>query len=197
MWLLGFELRTFGRAVSTLNHWAISPAPSSSSYVSTQTLKKPVSRCCWHDLSRPIGHRKLRMKTKRLGTPVWLYSFCSCFYFQFLPLLFIFISILVKHLFYVYGYFACTYVYDTGRGPRGCWLSWNEVTDSCEPPHGCWQLNVCKQHVLLTAQPSHQSSYSCILKHILEKYDDSHKTLYFEIPPSTKCNDKTKIKVTG
>jgi hypothetical protein len=26
MWLLGFELRTSGRAVSILNHWAISPA---------------------------------------------------------------------------------------------------------------------------------------------------------------------------
>jgi hypothetical protein len=27
MWLLGFELGTFGRAVGVLNHWAISPAP--------------------------------------------------------------------------------------------------------------------------------------------------------------------------
>jgi hypothetical protein len=27
MWLLGFELRTFRRAVSVLNCWAISPAP--------------------------------------------------------------------------------------------------------------------------------------------------------------------------
>jgi hypothetical protein len=27
MWFLGFELRTFGRAVSALTHWAISPAP--------------------------------------------------------------------------------------------------------------------------------------------------------------------------
>jgi hypothetical protein len=27
MWLLGFELRTFGRAVSALNHGAISPTP--------------------------------------------------------------------------------------------------------------------------------------------------------------------------
>jgi hypothetical protein len=26
IWWLGFELRTFGRAVSALNHWAISPA---------------------------------------------------------------------------------------------------------------------------------------------------------------------------
>jgi len=28
MWFLGFELRTSGRAVSALNHWAISPAPN-------------------------------------------------------------------------------------------------------------------------------------------------------------------------
>ena len=27
MWLLGIELRTSGRAVSALNHWAISPVP--------------------------------------------------------------------------------------------------------------------------------------------------------------------------
>jgi hypothetical protein len=27
MWLLGFELTAFGRAVSALNRWAISPAP--------------------------------------------------------------------------------------------------------------------------------------------------------------------------
>jgi len=27
MWLLGIELRTSGRAVGALNHWAISPAP--------------------------------------------------------------------------------------------------------------------------------------------------------------------------
>jgi hypothetical protein len=26
MWLLGIELRTSGRAVGALNHWAISPA---------------------------------------------------------------------------------------------------------------------------------------------------------------------------
>jgi hypothetical protein len=29
LWLLGFELRTLGRAVSALNCWAISPAPGS------------------------------------------------------------------------------------------------------------------------------------------------------------------------
>jgi hypothetical protein len=32
MWLLGFELWTFGRAVSVLTGWAISPAPPASSY---------------------------------------------------------------------------------------------------------------------------------------------------------------------
>ena len=34
MWLLGIELRTFGRADNALNHWAISPALPSSSYYS-------------------------------------------------------------------------------------------------------------------------------------------------------------------
>jgi hypothetical protein len=33
MWLLGFELRSFGRAVSALTHWAISPAWSSGFYL--------------------------------------------------------------------------------------------------------------------------------------------------------------------
>jgi hypothetical protein len=32
MWLLGIELRTFGRAVSVLNRWAISPAPQNVSH---------------------------------------------------------------------------------------------------------------------------------------------------------------------
>jgi len=27
LWLLGIELRTSGRAVSALNHWAIAPSP--------------------------------------------------------------------------------------------------------------------------------------------------------------------------
>jgi hypothetical protein len=33
MWLLGFELRTFGRAVSALTRWAISPASISLAYL--------------------------------------------------------------------------------------------------------------------------------------------------------------------
>jgi hypothetical protein len=39
MWLPGFELRTFRRAVSALNHWAISPAPQS--YFLKRTLEWP------------------------------------------------------------------------------------------------------------------------------------------------------------
>jgi hypothetical protein len=35
MWLLGFELRTSGRAVSAFNHWATSPALSLISLIST------------------------------------------------------------------------------------------------------------------------------------------------------------------
>ena len=38
MWLLGFKLRTFGRAVSVLNCWAISPAPVPAFLVRGQIL---------------------------------------------------------------------------------------------------------------------------------------------------------------
>jgi hypothetical protein len=33
MWLLGFELRTFGRAVGALNCWAILPAPKTKFHI--------------------------------------------------------------------------------------------------------------------------------------------------------------------
>jgi hypothetical protein len=38
------------------------------------------------------------------------------------------------------------------------------VTDGCEPPRGCWDLNLGpleEQSVLLTAEPSHQPQ-SCV-----------------------------------
>ena len=38
MWLLGFELRTSGRSVSALNHWAISPALGQSFTANTTTI---------------------------------------------------------------------------------------------------------------------------------------------------------------
>jgi hypothetical protein len=38
--LLGFELWTTGRAVSALNHWAISPALNWLSYLSCKCIKK-------------------------------------------------------------------------------------------------------------------------------------------------------------
>jgi hypothetical protein len=37
------------------------------------------------------------------------------------------------------------------------------VTDGCEPPCGCWDLNsgpLEEQSALLTAEPSHQPSYT-------------------------------------
>jgi hypothetical protein len=43
MWLLGIELRTFGRAVGALNHQAISPAPAN------DFLKRPGSAFSWVD----------------------------------------------------------------------------------------------------------------------------------------------------
>jgi hypothetical protein len=43
MWLLGIEVRTSGRAVSVLNHWAISPAHKNVSYhaqnISVQSIQ--------------------------------------------------------------------------------------------------------------------------------------------------------------
>ena len=42
MWLLGFELRTFRRAVGALNHWAISPAPP------PPVSFKSISPCHYH-----------------------------------------------------------------------------------------------------------------------------------------------------
>jgi hypothetical protein len=49
MWLLGFELRTFRRAVSALNHWAISPAPYGSFNTTASVLITPctLNRLCW------------------------------------------------------------------------------------------------------------------------------------------------------
>jgi hypothetical protein len=37
MWLLGFELRTFRRAICALNHWAISPALAAELLMSVET----------------------------------------------------------------------------------------------------------------------------------------------------------------
>ena len=47
IWLLGFELMTFRRAVSALNCWAISPAPS---LLSTEYAQREISGRLWHFL---------------------------------------------------------------------------------------------------------------------------------------------------
>jgi hypothetical protein len=39
MWLLGIELRTFGRTVSALNPWVISPAPNTRSLITSLHLE--------------------------------------------------------------------------------------------------------------------------------------------------------------
>jgi len=42
---------------------------------------------------------------------------------------------------------------------RGCWIQELELTDGCEPPCGCWELNpgpLEEQPVLLTDKPSLQ-----------------------------------------
>ena len=43
MWLLGFERKTSGRAVSALNHWAISPAPGTFIFTKTFYNNYPVA----------------------------------------------------------------------------------------------------------------------------------------------------------
>jgi hypothetical protein len=57
MWLLGFELRTFGRAVSALTHWAISPAPEFFFYNSS-LLPMETGRENW--ILWDLSHRHLR-----------------------------------------------------------------------------------------------------------------------------------------
>jgi hypothetical protein len=44
MWFLGFELRTFRRAVSALTRWAISPAPTSSTLMVHFLLKTKTNK---------------------------------------------------------------------------------------------------------------------------------------------------------
>ena len=64
-----------------------------------------------------------------------------------------FLSILdlISLLFNVFWCFICMYVFVQMFGP--------EVTDSCELPCGCWELNLCpleEQSVLLTTEPGLQ-----------------------------------------
>jgi hypothetical protein len=59
MWLLGIELRTSGRAVGALNHWAISPAPLQIFYAKFwHTLEKPQALGC----------------SKHYNVPIWLWQ---------------------------------------------------------------------------------------------------------------------------
>jgi hypothetical protein len=86
MWLLGFELRTFGRAVSILNHWAISPAPKS-------VFSNGLRQTLWKGpLTTPKGHDpQVESHSKLTSQPDWTWphqsllcswrsedSLCSC-----------------------------------------------------------------------------------------------------------------------
>jgi len=74
MWLLGFELRTSGRAVSALNHWAISPAPKDIFWgrVSLCSLGCPGTHC----VDQP-DHKLRMLLLKASNTTVnrWLLSY--------------------------------------------------------------------------------------------------------------------------
>jgi hypothetical protein len=66
------------------------------------------------------------------------------------------------YLFHVYGYIVAVF-----RHTRR-WLQ-IPITDGCEPPCGCWELNsesLEEQSVLLTAEPSLQpnNTLSCLAK---------------------------------
>jgi hypothetical protein len=65
MWLLGFELRTFGRAVSALNPWIISPAPRSCLVVKDFSFLYPELSLrgkvfLWFSLKKVVGHTNSR-----------------------------------------------------------------------------------------------------------------------------------------
>jgi len=49
IWWLGFELRTSGRAVSALNHWAISPALEANLKYQDQCEKWSLINCIFHE----------------------------------------------------------------------------------------------------------------------------------------------------
>jgi hypothetical protein len=56
MWLLGIELRTFGRAISALNCWAISPAR----HMCVSSLK---------------AHMDLESKGLNMSAPVYMFAY--------------------------------------------------------------------------------------------------------------------------
>jgi len=128
MWLLGIEVRTPGRAVSALNHWAISPA-----------------QCFW------FLRQSISLTVLILCRPGWPQTH--------LPLP----PEHWNYLFYVYGCFICMYICTPEKGIR---FHRTTVIDGCEPPCGCWELNLGpleKQSVLLTPEPSLQPSLSIFI----------------------------------
>jgi len=91
MWLLGFELRTSGRAVGALNHWAISPALKFSLFYVTGDCPLCVCVCvcvCVHTstcmhlqewvllclclTSMPGGHRGQKRTSDPPATGLWM-----------------------------------------------------------------------------------------------------------------------------
>ena len=75
------------------------------------------------------------------------------------------------------------------------------ITDGCEPPCSCWELNsgpLEEQSVLLTAEPSHQPSISSFLKNkkCLSKPDTKiHPSIH--IPPTHPHPRRTFTSSTG
>ena len=70
-------------------------------------------------------------------------------------------EIILQILFNAYGCFICMYVGASCVCPRrpeeGIRSPWTGVTDGCQLPRGCWELNLClleEQLVSLTTDPS-------------------------------------------
>lgn len=55
--------------------------------------------------------------------------------------------------------FACMQMLTNVNPIFACWIPWNWVTDDCNPPQRCWELNwiSCKRIEGLAAEPSVQS----------------------------------------
>jgi hypothetical protein len=118
MWLLGFELWTFGRAIGALNHWVILPA-------------------CFFGFFETGFIAKASLKF------VAILSHPSCNKYGYLLLHFSSKLLLKKLLFFFSFFLMCIDVFnlhsclcDGVKSPR------TGVTESCELPSGCWELNL-------------------------------------------------------
>ena len=66
------------------------------------------------------------------------------------------------------------------------------ITDGCEPPCGCWELNsgpLEEQAMLLTAEPSLQPPNKMLLCDNSYIYLEASSDLHMEVPPKNLVKD--------